>query len=81
MKRLFTSFIVVFVVISIHNFSFAGNHKTDKSISVRGVVKDEDGNIAWCNHYRKRNENSVIANANGAFVITVNEGAILTVMM
>src|SRR5690349_18918243 len=80
MKRLFTSFIVVLVVISIHNFSFAGNHKTDKSISVKGVVKDEDGNLlSGATIKEKGTKNCVIANESGSFVITVNEGAILSV--
>jgi TonB-linked SusC/RagA family outer membrane protein len=80
MKRLFTCLIVVFAGFSFHNFVFAGDNKSDYSITARGVVKDEDGNpLSGATITEKGTRNSVLTGENGQFLITVNEGATLSV--
>lgn len=51
-----------------------------KDITVRGVVKDQEGNpLAGATITEKGTRNSVMAGSDGTFTITVKEGAVLTV--
>jgi TonB-linked SusC/RagA family outer membrane protein len=80
MKKLFTTLVVLSATFLFHPIVFAGNHKSNLSVSVRGVVKDQEGNLlAGATVTEKGTRNAVIAAENGSFIITVNEGATLVI--
>jgi len=80
MKRLFTTMIVVSSTFLLQNFAFAVDHETNYSFTARGVVKDEDGNLlSSATVTEKGTKNSVLTGENGQFIITVNDGATLSI--
>lgn len=81
--RFFACFIVLFLQFSLPGFVHAGNPlnaANDADIRITGVVKDMDGNpLPGATVAEKGTSNSVATDAQGAFSITVNEGAVLLV--
>ena len=59
---------------------FCIGHTPTADISVRGIVKDEEGNaLAGASITEKGTNNSVVAGEQGNFTITVKDGAILVI--
>lgn len=77
-KKFFAKTFLFAVALLLTYFAFAKKDYHVYSVVARGVVKDADGNaLAGATIAEKGTNNSVVAGANGDFVITVKDGAVL----